>query len=65
MLFLPYGSRYTSPLSPSAREFDKNRIEENRPKSQMGTTADSHLFLICIRRAEIKHILVGVLTIKL
>ena len=39
------------------REIDPNRSWELK--------ADSHLFLICIGGAEIKHVLVGVLTDKL
>ena len=53
---LPYGSRYTSPLSSTARELDKNRIYKNRPESSLEVKAVSHLFLICIGLAEIKHV---------
>ena len=49
-------SSYTSPLSSSAREIDKNRIRKKVPNRSWEVKAGSHVFLICIGRAEIKHV---------
>ena len=61
---LPYGRHYTSPLSSTAKKNDKTEYRKKSPppKSQLGS---QHVFLFYIGRAEIKHVLVGVLAFKL
>ena len=43
----------------------KTEYKKINPNRSLEVKADLHVFLICIVCAEIKHVLVGVLTVKL
>ena len=57
--------RNTSPLSSTAISLTKTEYRKIDPNRSWEVKADLHVFLICIGRAEIKHILVGLLTVKM
>ena len=62
---LPYGSHYTSPLLSTASEFANTEYRKIDLNRSWKVKAGSHVFIICLGRAEIKHVLVGEVTVKL